>query len=109
MEAARRAAAAAVEMDVARTAHCVSFSPQIKYRESGKTEITSSLYALLPETTETQLAKEHSELQSDVRQAATAPGPQEAAADTLEWRSEPCPSQSGLLSVNAHMFQLLVQ
>lgn len=39
---------------------------QLKYTEGGKQKISTSLYSLLPETTETQLAKQMSEMQSEV-------------------------------------------
>lgn len=39
---------------------------QVKYKEGLKQKIQSSLYHRLPETTETQLAKQLSELQSEV-------------------------------------------
>lgn len=41
--------------------------PQVKYREEGKKQAMKSLYSLLPETPETQLAKQLSEIQSEVR------------------------------------------
>lgn len=40
---------------------------QIKYKGNVKTKISSSLYSLLPETTETQFVKELSEILSEVR------------------------------------------
>lgn len=40
---------------------------QIKYKGNMKTEISSSLYSLLPETTETQFVKELTEILSEVR------------------------------------------
>ena len=40
---------------------------QIKYKGNVKTEISSSLYSLLPETTETQFVKELTEILSEVR------------------------------------------
>lgn len=40
---------------------------QVKYRESGMAEISSSLYCLLPQTSQTQLARELSDMQSEVR------------------------------------------
>lgn len=43
------------------------FSLQIKYKGNVKTEISSSLYSLLPETTETQFVKELTEILSEVR------------------------------------------
>ena len=39
---------------------------QSKYKEEGKKEASISLYSLLPETMETQHAKEASELRSEV-------------------------------------------
>ena len=39
---------------------------QSKYREEGKREISSSLYSLLPDTTEMQLSKTVKEFQSEV-------------------------------------------
>lgn len=38
----------------------------MKYKEAGKKEVASSLYSTLPETLETQHAKEASQLQSQV-------------------------------------------
>lgn len=40
---------------------------QVKYREDGKKEASSSLYRLLPETPEMHFAKHVSEIQSEVR------------------------------------------
>lgn len=40
---------------------------QNKYKEEGKKEMSSSLYSLLPETAEMQLAKAVQEFQSEVR------------------------------------------
>lgn len=40
---------------------------QTKYKEAGKKEASTSLYSTLPETLETQHAKEASQLQSEVR------------------------------------------
>lgn len=39
---------------------------QVKYKEAGKKEASSSLYHQLPETLETQHVKEVTELQSEV-------------------------------------------
>lgn len=39
---------------------------QLKYREDGEKEMKVNLYSLLPETLDTQHAKEASELQSQV-------------------------------------------
>lgn len=39
---------------------------QSKYKEEGKKEASISLYSILPETPETQRAREASELQSEV-------------------------------------------
>ena len=39
---------------------------KIKYKESGKKDISTSLYSLLPETTEIQFAREMTEMQSKV-------------------------------------------
>ena len=39
---------------------------QVKYKEKGKNNASSSIYSQLPETTETQFAKQMSELQSEV-------------------------------------------
>lgn len=41
---------------------------QIKYKEEGRKEMSVNLYSLLPETAETQFAKEVSDLQSEVRE-----------------------------------------
>lgn len=43
------------------------FHLQNKYKQSGKESMSSSLYAQLPETAQTQLAAKMSELQSEVR------------------------------------------
>lgn len=43
-----------------------SFCSQVTYQQDGKKEMERSLYSLLPETAETQLAKHASELQSEV-------------------------------------------
>lgn len=40
---------------------------QMKYKETGKKDVMSSLYSTLPETLETQHAKEASQLQSQVQ------------------------------------------
>lgn len=40
---------------------------QVKYREGGKKEASSSLYHLLPETPEMHFVKHVSEIQSEVR------------------------------------------
>ncbi len=45
----------------------VSSLRQVKYKEEGKKEISKNLYSLLPETAETQFAKQMSEIQSEVR------------------------------------------
>lgn len=39
---------------------------QVKYKEAGKKEVSSSLYSKLPETLETKHAKDVSQLQSQV-------------------------------------------
>lgn len=44
----------------------VFFPLQVKYREAGRKEASSSLYHQLPETLETQRVKEVTELQSEV-------------------------------------------
>lgn len=41
--------------------------PQSKYKEAGKKELVNSLYSLLPETKDTQHAKEQTQLHSEVR------------------------------------------
>lgn len=41
--------------------------PQTKYKEAGKKEVNTCLYSLLPETLETQHAKEAGELLSEVK------------------------------------------
>lgn len=48
------------------------------YQQDGKKEMERSLYSLLPQTAETQLAKHVSELQSEVR-TLNAPQGQAAA------------------------------
>lgn len=53
-------------MIIALTKLCL-FVFQIKYKGNVKTEISSSLYSLLPETTETQFVKELTEILSEVR------------------------------------------
>lgn len=45
----------------------VSFIFQVKYKENAKTELSSSLYSLLPETAETQFVRELTEMLSEVR------------------------------------------
>ena len=45
---------------------CPFFIFQIKYKEGGKKDISASLYSQLPETMETQFAKEISDIQSEV-------------------------------------------
>lgn len=40
---------------------------QVKYKEDGKKELSKNLYSALPETAETQFAKQMSEIQSEVR------------------------------------------
>lgn len=44
----------------------------MKYKGNVKTEISTSLYSLLPETLETQFAKEHSDILSEVRAFPTS-------------------------------------
>lgn len=39
---------------------------QLRYKEGGKKDLSSSLYSRLPETTEIQFAKEVAEMQSEV-------------------------------------------
>lgn len=48
--------------------------PQVTYQQDGKREMERSLYSLLPQTAETQLAKHASELQSEVRTLNTPHG-----------------------------------
>lgn len=45
---------------------------QSKYKEEGKKEASMSLYSVLPETPETQHAREASELRSEVLMSGTA-------------------------------------
>lgn len=45
----------------------VSVYFQVKYKENAKTELSSSLYSLLPETAETQFVRELTEILSEVR------------------------------------------
>lgn len=45
---------------------CLVFITQNKYKEAGKKEMVKCLYSLLPETKETQHAKEQSQLHSEV-------------------------------------------
>lgn len=52
--------------------HGVSVFPQVKYRESGRKERSSSLYSTLPDTLETSFAREMTELQSEVRTGAAS-------------------------------------
>lgn len=40
---------------------------QVKYKGNMKTELSSSLYSLLPETAETQFVRELTEMLSEVR------------------------------------------
>lgn len=46
---------------------------QMKYKESGKKEWMNSLYSTLPETLETQRAKEATQLQSQVTRSSVTP------------------------------------
>lgn len=48
---------------------CIDLILQNKYKQSGKTSMSSSLYAHLPQTAETQLAAKMSDLQSEVTNA----------------------------------------
>ena len=50
------------------THHVLPPHVQIKYKEEGRKEMSVNLYSLLPETAETQFAKEVSDLQSEVRE-----------------------------------------
>lgn len=49
------------------------FCVKMKYKEAGKKGVSSALYSTLPETLETQHAKEASELQSQVPQFTHQP------------------------------------
>lgn len=48
---------------------CIDLILQNKYKQSGKKSTSSSLYAQLPQTAETQLAAKMSDLQSEVTNA----------------------------------------
>lgn len=50
---------------------CFDLILQNKYKQSGKKSMSSSLYAQLPQTAETQLAAKMSDLQSEVTNACT--------------------------------------
>lgn len=58
-----------------------SFIVQVKYREASKKQASTALYHLLPETLETQHAKEASQLQSQVRLNCSA-----ATSETAKFR-----------------------
>lgn len=45
---------------------CTLFSHKVKYKEDGKKEMSVNLYSLLPDTIDTQHAKELTEMQSEV-------------------------------------------
>ena len=61
---------------------------QVKYKEAGKKEVNTCLYSLLPETLQTQHAKETTELLSEVRSSFTES--QHTAAD--------CPDEDDMFS-----------
>lgn len=44
--------------------------PQIKYKESGKKELSSSLYHTLPDTLETAFAREVTDMLSEVKKSS---------------------------------------
>ena len=46
--------------------HGVVVPPQIKYKESGKKEMSRSLYSSLPDTSESSFAREVTDMQSEV-------------------------------------------
>lgn len=50
---------------------CPAVFMQVKYKQDGRKEASSSLYHQLPETTETQLAKELRDIYSEVRNTPT--------------------------------------
>lgn len=56
-----------------------SFFVKMKYKEAGKKGVSSALYSTLPETLETQHAKEASELQSQVPQFTHQPNVSEVS------------------------------
>lgn len=75
----RRSLAASAAKNV-NTSACAglcdrSSCPQVTYQQDGRKEMERSLYSLLPETAETQLAKHASELQSEVRTLNTSHDP----------------------------------
>lgn len=55
------------------------FFVKMKYKEAGKKGVSSALYSTLPETLETQHAKEASELQSQVPQFTHQPNVSEVS------------------------------
>lgn len=48
------------------TLFCVLFHHKVKYKEDGKKEMSVNLYSLLPDTIDTQHAKELTDMQSEV-------------------------------------------
>ena len=48
----------------------VDVTSQIKYKESGKKEMSSSLYSALSDTSETSFAREMTDMQSEVKKDA---------------------------------------
>lgn len=52
--------------------NCRWFLFQSKYKQEGKKQLVNSLYSLLPETSETQHAKELAQLYSEVHKRSLA-------------------------------------
>lgn len=59
---------------------------QLKYKDAGKKEMSSSLYSVLPDTAETNLAKEHSEMLSEVQNSIVMPTQQPNTVDSASSR-----------------------
>lgn len=55
------------DQTVLKVTWSLSFASQVKYREDAKKEAGHNLFSRLPETAETLLAKQISEIQSEVR------------------------------------------
>lgn len=51
------------------------FCVKVKYKEESKKDVSASLYHQLPETTETQLARELRDVYSEVRMAGSNTSP----------------------------------
>lgn len=60
---------------------------QVKYKEAGQKELSSNLFSTLPQTLHTQVAKEVTELQSQVTDRGAAAA---AAAAATATSCQPC-------------------